>query len=213
MKFDLFLSGVADQPFFDLATVVNLSGEKRATVQQQLYRWIRAGKLIHLRRGMYALSRRYRHAPLNPAELTNHLYRPSYLSREWALGFHGLIPEMVVMYTSVSPRVPRRFKNEIGHFDYRHIKQEAFFGYSGVEIQGKNVMLADPEKALLDFWHLSRGPWTMERMNELRLQNREGVDPEKLGRYAVRYGSPRLVRAATLYSELTKIEQEGTEEQ
>lgn len=212
MKFDLFLSSVADQPFFDLATVVNLSGEKRATVQQQLYRWIQAGKLIHLRRGMYALARRYAHTPVNPAELANHLYRPSYLSREWALGFHGLIPEMVVTCTSVTPRVPKRFANDLGHFDYRNIKQEAFFGYRGVEVQGRRVMLADPEKALLDFWHLSRGPWTMERLTGLRLQNSDGVDLDKLGHYAVRYSSPRLVRAVTLYGELAKIDQEGTEE-
>ncbi|MCK4415039.1 MAG: hypothetical protein KAY32_16025 [Candidatus Eisenbacteria sp.] len=203
---------VAEQPFFDLATVVQLSDESRATVQQQLYRWIRADKLIHLRRGMYALARRYSRAPVNPAELANHLYRPSYLSREWALGFHGLIPEMVVVYTSVTPRVPRRFENALGHFEYRHIKQDAFFGYSGVEIQGRKVMLADPEKALLDFWHLSKGPWTMERMSEMRPQNYEGLDQERLGRYAMRYGSPRLVRAMTMWRELAEFEQEGTVE-
>jgi len=30
--------------------------------------------------------------------------RPSYLSRLWALGFHDMIPERVVLHTSVTPR-------------------------------------------------------------------------------------------------------------
>jgi hypothetical protein len=34
-------------------------------------------------------------------------YRPSYLSGLWALGFHDLIPERVVRFTSLSPRSPQ----------------------------------------------------------------------------------------------------------
>ena len=103
MKFDSLISMIGEHPFFDLATVVQLSGENKATIHRQLSRWIRAGKLIAVRRGMYVLASRYRRATVNPAELAGYLYRPSYLSREWALGFYGLIPEMVVTYTSVTP--------------------------------------------------------------------------------------------------------------
>ncbi len=209
MNFDSFISLVGQQAFFDLATVVQLSGERRSTLQTQLYRWIRADKLVPLRRGMYALARRYRRSSVNPAGLANHLYRPSYLSREWALGFHGLIPEKVVTHTSVTTRVPRLFQNDFGCFEYRHVKRGAFFGYRAVEIQGQKVLLAEPEKALLDSWHLATGPWTTERLKEMRFQGHEAVDPDKLRRYAVRYGSPRLQRAAALWCELAGSELEG----
>ena len=112
MKYDTFITLMGGQPFFDLAMIVQLSGESRATIQRQLYRWIEAGKLTHLRRGMYALPARYSRIPVNPAELANHLYRPSYLSREWALSYYGLIPEMTVTYTSVTTRMPTQFENE-----------------------------------------------------------------------------------------------------
>jgi len=212
MKFDSFIETVASQPFFDLATVVQLSGEERAQVRTQLYRWTRAGKLLPLRRGMYTLADRYRKVPINPAELANHIYRPSYLSGLWALGFYGLIPEKVVLFTSVTTRVPRRFENSLGRFEYRHVKQSAFFGYRIAEIDGRKVFLADPEKALLDLWHLGKGKWNEARMGEMRFQNRDAVDPEKLKHFVEEFDSRRLKSAAKTWSELTSTEHEGTVE-
>jgi len=212
MNLDSLIESVAAQPYFDLATVVQLSGEERAHVRTQLYRWTKAGKLIGLRRGMYALADRYRKVPINPADLANHLYRPSYLSCLWALGFFGLIPEKVVAFTSVTPRVPRRFENPLGRFEYRHVKQSAFFGYRAVEIQGGKVLLAEPEKALLDHWHLGSGTWNVDRMEAMRFQNREAVDPARLARYAERFESPRLLRAAKVWTDLASVEREGTVE-
>lgn len=209
MRFEKLLSVVAKQPFFDLATLVQLSGEKRTTLRTQLSRWTSAGKLSPLRRGMYALAEPYRSEPINPAELANHLYHPSYLSREWALGFHGLIPEMVVTYTSVTTRVPRQFVNDFGSFEYRHIKQSAFFGVRAASIQGHKVMLATPEKALLDYWYLSTGPWSMMRMEAMRFQNGDSVDGVVLDQGAERFGSPALRRTVCVWHEYVDSQQQG----
>jgi len=212
MNFDCLIQLVGKQPFFDLATAVQLSGEERAKLRTQLYRWAKAGKVVPLRRGMYTLTDRYRHVPLNQAALAGQLYRPSYLSGLWAVGFYDLIPEKVVTYTSVTTRVPRRFENAFGVFEYRHIKQDAFFGYRIVTMQGGKIILADPEKALLDVWHLGVGAWTEERMVEMRFQNGELIDPEKLMDYAKTFESPRLERAAGVWIELFGAEAEGTVE-
>jgi len=210
MTFDCFIQLVGKQPFFDLPTVVQLSGEERAKLRTQLYRWAKAGKLVPLRRGMYTLADRYRHVPLSQAILAGQLYRPSYLSGLWALGFYDLIPEKVVTYTSVTTRVPRRFENAFGVFDYRHIKRDAFFGYRIVTMQQEKIILADPEKALLDVWHLGMGAWTDKRMVEMRFQNGELIDQEKLTDYAKTFESPRLERAVDLWIELFGAEAEGT---
>jgi len=212
MSFDSLIKILAGQPFFDLAAVVQLSGENRANVGTQLYRWAKAGKLVPLRRGMYALADRYRQAPINPAELANHIYRPSYLSGLWALGFYGLIPEKVTTFTSVTTRVPRRFENPLGLFEYRHLKQSAFFAYRAVKIIDSKVLLAEPEKALLDLWHLGRGRWTEERIGAMRFQNQDIVDQARLVQYAEVFDSPRLMRAARTWSELARVDREGTVE-
>lgn len=176
----------------------------------QLSRWIGDGKVIGLRRGMYTLPDAYRRAPLTPAFLANQLYHPSYLSGLWALGFNDMIPERVVWLTSVTPRAPSRFENSFGIFDYRSIKQEAFFGYVTVRYGGQEVLVAEPEKALLDHWHLTAGEWTRMRLAEMRYQHHERVSEEKLRDYAERFRSPRLRRAVEQWFTLATDEEKGT---
>jgi predicted transcriptional regulator of viral defense system len=158
---------------------------------------------------MNALAESKRNTPIDPAELANQLYKPSYLSCYWALQYHGMIPEAVFMYTSVTSRVPRRFENALGSYDNRHVKQSAFFGYRLEEARRGGFFVAEPEKALLDFWHLSTGEWGENRMVEMRFQNWEAVDQGKLGEYAERFRSPRLRRAARLWCEVAASEQQG----
>ena len=88
---------------FDLPLLVQEFDEQREGILVQLSRWMKQGKVVGLRRGMYTLPDAYRRAPLSTARLANQLYRPSYLSGLWALGYHDLIPEQVVWLTSVTP--------------------------------------------------------------------------------------------------------------
>ena len=206
----MFVSLVTNESWFDLPTLVQLSGERRGTLLMQLSRWARSGLVIALRRGMYTLSPLYRRVPLNPAALAQALYPPSYLSCLWALSHCGLIPEAVVQYTSVTTRTTRRFENGLGRYSYAHLKPAAFFGYRPQEIGGAKVMIAEPEKALLDHWHLESGEWTAERIAEMRYQNTETVDPTRLAQMAVRFSSPRLSRAVSAWLAYAAETQKGT---
>jgi hypothetical protein len=140
MKFEALVKQTSVLEAFDLSLLVQAFDESREGIRVQLVRWMKAGRVIGLRRGMYALPDTYRHAPLAPARLANLLYRPSYLSGLWALGFYGLIPERVVWLTSVTTRVPRQFENPVGIFNYRHLKQSAFFGYQATACFGQEVL-------------------------------------------------------------------------
>ena len=198
-------------PWFDLPLLVQASNDRRPGIRVQLSRWIGRGKLIALRRGMYTLPDSYRHVHLVPAALANALYRPSYLSGLWALSFHDLIPEQVVLFTAVSPRVPRRFENPFGVFEYRSIKQAFFFGYSAVPYGSQEILVAEPAKALLDHWHLTPGEWTVDRLAEMRYQNMDQVPAATLHGYCGRFGSPRLSRAVDRWLALAPQFPEGTE--
>lgn len=210
MKYLELVKAVGALPFFDLALVVQNFDEKRETIRVQLSRWIRRGMVIGLRRGMYALSDACRRAPLTAEWLAGRLYRPSYLSGPWALGYHDLIPEHVVWLTSVTPRVPRRFENPAGIFDYRNIKRELFFGYVAVREGEREFFVAEPEKALLDHWHLTPGEWTPERLSEMRYQHIERVARERLEAYTERFRSPRLRRAVVRWLALAAEAENGT---
>lgn len=195
MTFDQLLALVGYLPWFDLATLVQLTHERRESLINQLYRFSKAGKLIPLRRGMYVLSERYRKTQTQPAELAGVIYRPSYLSGSWALSYYGLIPESAAVYTSVTTRSPKRFVNALGEYAYQNVKRELFFGFSQVGLGGGQVRLAWPEKALVDTWYLEPGEWTETRMVEMRFANSTLLDRNRLEALVLQIGKPRLLRA------------------
>ncbi len=211
MRLDSAVELLGAMPFFDLATVVQLTEESHPSVVNQLHRWSRAGKLVPLRRGMYTFVDRYRRVPVSPATLANVLYSPSYISGLWALGFFGLIPEGVSAYTSVTTRTPRRFDNPFGTFRYTAIKRSFFFGYRTVSIAGAEVVLATAEKALLDLFHLNSGEWDRARMIEMRFQQTGMVDRRLLQAYAQRMGKRRILRAVEVWRECCDGREDGVE--
>ena len=208
MRLDTAVELFGAMPFFDLATVVQLTDESHAGVVNQLHRWSRSGKLVPLRRGMYTFADRYRRVPVSPATLANALYSPSYVSGLWALGFYGLIPEGVSAYTSVTTRTPRRFENPFGAFRYTAIKRSFFFGYRTVSIAGAETVIATAEKALLDLFHLSSGEWDRPRVVEMRFQQAEGIDRRRLQAYAGRMGKPRILRAVQVWRECCDVSED-----
>ena len=209
MTFDRLVQQLGHLPFFDLSMVLQIMGENKSKVRTQLHRWIKSGKIAALKREMYTFADRYRKAVLYPTVLANELYRPSYLSSLWALSYYGLIPEKVVTYTSVTPRVPHTFSNQFGTFQYSNIKQSCFFGFSSHVIQQQNIWLSDPEKAILDLWHLNKGEWTIERLSSMRFQNFDLVDFERLEQYARKFNSPRIIRAVKNWNLLVETGKEG----
>jgi len=209
MKFDSLIAQVGLLPFFELPLLLQLNGAPKRQVLTQLHQWTVAGKLIHLRRGMYTLADRYRKAPLSVLQLANEMYRPSYLSGLWALSFYGLIPEKVATWTSVTPRVTRTFENSLGVFAYSSLKQTFFWGFSSSVIETSPVWMADPEKALLDYFHLTPGEWTEDRLSEMRFQNTSVLELNRLLAYTEQWGSPRLNRAIARFTHLINQEQEG----
>ncbi len=211
MRYQKLIEILGKEGIFDLASVVQLTGERRESIRMQLHRFCKDGKLTSLRRGMYAFTGAGVKADIDPVLLANKLYFPSYISTLWAMGYYGLIPEKVVTYTSVSTRVTRLFDNNFGLYKYQSLKKSAFFGYGVAEISGVKVMLAEPEKSLLDFWYLSKGPWSKERMDEMRFQNADIIDVDKLLASAERFKSPRLVGIAALWETVMDSEYEGEE--
>jgi predicted transcriptional regulator of viral defense system len=209
MKFETLLSLVRSLPCFDLATVVQLTGDRRESVIHQLYRFSKAGKIIALRRGMYALAEPYRTVAVQPAELAGMLYRPSYLSDVWALANYGIIPEAVTVFTSVTTRRPRQFRNAFGEFRYKNVKKSMFFAYSSVELIGRKVILATPEKALVDLWYLSQGEWTADRMREMRFSSDEILDENLLAGLIEKINKPRLQRAFEIWKRMRLDDEEG----
>lgn len=200
MRYDDLVRRVHALPVIDSQTLWAL-GENRRSLGVQLSRWVAAGKLVQLRRGLYQLPPHLRTVDPSPLFLANLLHAPSYVSLESALSFHGLIPERVPLTQSVTAGRPARFETPVGAFEYRHVKRDWFFGYRETPIPGGTAIVAEPEKAVLDLVHLSRGEFPTERIRELRLAGVDRLSVDRITRFA-RMAAPRVQRAA---SELQRL--------
>jgi len=197
---------VADEALFSSALL--LAGDvSAALVRLQLSRWVKTGRLLQLRRGLYALSPTWRKVEPHPFLIANRLRRGSYVSLQSALAYHGVIPEHVPMVTSVGPGRPGTVRTPLGAFQFNHLAGTLLFGYSRVEIASRQfAFVASPEKALLDLVHLTPGSDSSGFLQELRLQNPASISLSTLDQLAQRSGKPKLVRAARLVRPLLAAE-------
>ena len=195
MKLEEFLKRVGNLPVIETESLLAGVSDQRA-LKVQISRWQKAGNLIQLRRGIYVLSEPYRKTEAFEFYLASVLKNPSYISLEKALEYHGLIPDAVPVYTSVTTKRPGRFASEIGVFDYRHIKNGLFWGYESVTVNKQTGFVASPEKALLDTCYFKGSDISGAYLKELRLQNIGKIRIDKLRRYAKKFRKPGAVAAA-----------------
>ncbi len=206
MRFQDLLSIVGDEPVFDSGLL--LSGDvDPEEVRVQLVRWTRSGKLFKLRRGLYSLAPPYEKTKPHPFLLANRMVAPSYVSLESALAFYGMIPEYVPQTTSVTAVRPQTLRTALGNFDFRHIQQRFFWGYSAIDLpESQRAFIAGPEKALLDLIYLRDGAESQRYLEELRLQNMDRLDLRQLEQIAEKSKKSKLRRAVGVISELARSE-------
>lgn len=208
MKFEDLLAIAGDEPLFE--TGLLLAGDaKPADVHRQLSRWVVAGRLQQLRRGLYTLAPPYRKVLPHPFLVANRLVPGSYVSLQSALGHYALIPESVPVTTSVTVGRPGRWETPLGTCDYRHLQADLFAGYRRTALGGgQEAFLATPEKALLDLLYLEPDADSPAYLAELRLQNMDRLDLAELQRLAAATGRPKLRRAAQEVARLAAVEAE-----
>lgn len=196
MKIEKLAGFVADQPVLN-AEMLRVGKADPRAVNVQLSRWRKSGKIIQLRRGLYLLNTPYTKLPSGyDLYIAGALHCPSYISLHKALEYHGLIPEGVAVYTCVTTRRPVTVRNPVGEFSYRHLRQGLFWGYEKADTAAGEFFVATPEKALLDLFYLDGVKISAAYLEELRLQNMETLDLDRLRVFAQKAGSPGLIKAA-----------------
>jgi hypothetical protein len=122
-----------------------------AKPRDRVKRLLDAGDIVRVKKGLYVFGDAYRRAPVSRELLANLIYGPSYISLDYALAWHGLIPERVTTVTSVTTGRSRSFTTPFGIFTYRSLP-EPRYATAVLLQQGENesFLLASPEKALAD---------------------------------------------------------------
>jgi predicted transcriptional regulator of viral defense system len=206
VKFEQLIEIIGEEAAFE--TGLLLAGDvDPADVQRQLSRWVKAGRLYQLRRGLYSLAPPYQKVRPHPFLIANRLVQGSYVSLQSALAHYGLIPEYVPVTTSVTSGRPGRWHTSLGSYEFRHVQANLLRGFHRVPLGGEQeAFVATPEKALLDLVYLEPAGDSPEYLGELRLQHLDSLSLGELGRQAEAFGKPKLTRAAELVSKLAKAE-------
>lgn len=180
-------------------------------IRNQLERWRRKKLLIKLKKGLFLFNANDRKINPSRAYIANQLYSPSYLSLEYALNYYGLIPERVSDLTSITTRKTFRVTNEIGVFIYQHIKPVAFRGFVEViDESGLIFFVAEPEKALVDFFYLNLSKFKKQDMlifkESFRFQNIEKLDMNKIMKFAGLFENNKLMEISSLFCKFLRKE-------
>jgi len=150
-----------------------------------VHRYAKRGALLKLRNGLYALSG----SPPSELAIANRLYEPSYLSFEFALAYHHLIPEMAYALTSATTRPTRTLAAAERTFEYHRIKPSAFTGYALVQAGSETAFVARPEKALVDFLYFV----DLKKTSPNDRLSLRGLDWKKAESYAGLFERPSLL--------------------
>ncbi|OGC35118.1 hypothetical protein A2548_03625 [candidate division WOR-1 bacterium RIFOXYD2_FULL_41_8] len=152
---------------------------KPASFDQNVKNWLKAGKLIKLKRGFYVPEEYWQNCA-NKDEYLNYLAslldQPSYVSKETVLARYGVLSEAVFGVASITGRATKNYSSKIANFSYAKIKRQLFCGFSRAQFEGKNYDIASKSKALFDYLYFAKR--TIKHANaktvaELRL-NLEG---------------------------------------
>lgn len=158
---------------FSNIDVQRIFGTSKVSTVLLLHRYYKKGFIIRVKRGLYSLS------DFMPPEflVANRIYEPSYISLEFALSYHRVIPETVYEITSVTTKATRRFETLGRIFSYHKIKREAFSGYSIEKQKGLSFRIAYAEKAFVDYNYLRLlgGKKPLTRFNKDKINTNEAL--------------------------------------
>ena len=171
---------------YPLISTVEIKKQFPGFDSNALTRWQQKEYLEKIRNGYYRFPE---HPTIDANYLfftANHIYRPSYVSLFSALRWYDFIPEGVFTVTSVGTRKTKVFSTPLGHFSFKKIKRELFFGYTLQSFNAYHIKMASPEKAILDVLYLyphlrSEADFAGLRLNLFEIRN--ALDGKKLTEY------------------------------
>jgi len=170
--------------YFSVFSITDIRKRFPGFDSRRLVEWQQKGYISKIKRGYYCFSDRSRGEKFLHFA-ANKIYSPSYISFESALSYYNLIPESVFTITSATTKNTADYSTPVGNFSYKHIKPVLFFGYKLLKEKDFVVKIAEPEKVLLDFFHINKMN-EKEEFEEMRFNEivvKEIINFEKLRKY------------------------------
>ena len=158
-------------------------------VRKKLYRYIKAGKLYSVRKGVYAKDKNY-----EKYELATKIFTPSYVSFETVLAKAGVVFQFYGQ-VFVASYLTREFTIDNQVFVLKKVKDSILTNQAGIEVK-ENYFIASPERAFLDVVYLNK---------EYHFDNLSGINWDKVNEILPIYGgNKRMGAKVKKYREATQ---------
>ena len=158
-------------------------------VRKKLYRYIKAGKLYSVRKGVYAKDKNY-----EKYELATKIFTPSYISFETVLTKAGVVFQFYGQIF-VASYLTREFTIDDQIYVLKKIKDPILTNQTGMDVK-ENYFIASPERAFLDVMYLNK---------EYYFDNLLGINWDKVDEILPIYGgNKRMKTKVKKYREATQ---------
>ncbi|MBI2522034.1 MAG: hypothetical protein HYV97_16575 [Bdellovibrio sp.] len=144
-----------ETPYLTTEFLLSLySGHKAG--RDKLKNLVRSRDLIHIKQGLYLLGEKYKRS-YSKEVLSGMIYGPSAISFEYALSYHGMIPERVETVTCICFKRDKNFTTPVGAFHYKYIAKDLYpVGLKFHQTELGNFFMATKEKALCDLAYFQK---------------------------------------------------------
>ena len=200
MNYITFANELKNYPAFSLRDTEKLSGK---VYYHRIAEWQKKGYIKRIANGIFIFAGE----PLDEMHLyylANRIYEPSYISLESAFAFYGFIPEAVYRITSVCSKKTSQFQQDNIVFTYRSINPRLNFGYTLIKWKNVVIKIAEPEKAVIDYFYLNTELNTPDQIEGMRFNTmaiKEQIDWQRINKYLKIYDNKTLNKRVLLLKE------------
>lgn len=172
--------------FKDLALIWKETNS--AATRKRIYRYVQAGKMLALRRGLYAIGPDY-----NRLELANKIFSPSYISFETVLAAEGVAFQHDNRIF-LAAYLTREILCDGNRYVFRKLKNAVLSNSAGIEVRD-GYSIASRERAFLDTLYLNPN---------YHFDNLSGIDWTRCGELIFLYNNKALAKRLKILSETAR---------
>ncbi len=111
------------------------------------------------------------------------------MSLDHALKYYKLLDQEPETVTSISDKLSKKYSYQSYIFKITKVKPDIYFGHQTISEQNRLILIAEPEKAILDYLYVDISFKTPNVFFQPLKEHAEAIDLEKLQQYALRFSS------------------------
>ena len=176
-----------EYPTFNIDTFANITDKDKTYAKMHLNRLKNRDIVKQIQRNVYTVQE-------DPIIIASRIIWPSYISLWTAFRYHNLTEQIPSNVSVITTRSKSRENIQMMNTTiiFEKIRPSWFFGFSKIKIQGFEVFMAEPEKAIIDAVLLKKISTT--EIYSILQSNIKNISTKKMVDYVLRTKNKALIK-------------------